>query len=131
MTPRVARLKERLRVDRYPICTEKARLIVDSYRQTEGEPQIVRRAKATAHYLDRKTISIEDDELIVGNVACRPMGLEAGSMGPAWPGMSACQRPTSSGCSICAAVGQAGRAGFEGFTAQALIKQALAAIKNI
>ncbi len=85
MTPRVARLKERLRVDRYEVCTEKARLIVDSYRQTEGEPQIVRRAKATAHYLDRKTIYIEDDELIVGNVACRPMGLEAGSMGPTWP----------------------------------------------
>ena len=85
MNSRVTRLKERLKVGQYPICTEKAQLIVDSYRQTEGEPQIVRRAKATAHYLDHKTISIEDDELIVGNVACRPMGLEAGSMGPAWP----------------------------------------------
>ena len=53
--------------------------------RTEGEPQIVRRAKATAHYLDNRTIFIEDDELIVGNVASRPMGMEAGSMGPAWP----------------------------------------------
>jgi formate C-acetyltransferase len=48
-------------------------------------PQIVRRAKATAHYLDHKTIFIQDDELIVGNVASKPMGLEAGSLGPTWP----------------------------------------------
>jgi formate C-acetyltransferase len=58
---------------------------MESYRQTEGLPQIVRRAKATAHYLDHKTIFIENDELIVGNVASKPMGLEAGSLGPTWP----------------------------------------------
>jgi pyruvate formate-lyase/glycerol dehydratase family glycyl radical enzyme len=85
MNPRVQRLKDRLKVKQYLICTEKAQLIVESLRKTEGEPQIVRRAKATAHYLDNKTIFIEDDELIVGNVASRPMGMEAGSMGPAWP----------------------------------------------
>jgi len=85
MRERVRRLKDRLHLDRYPICTEKARLIVESYRQTEGEPEILRRAKATAHYLDNKTIFIEDDELIVGNVASKPMGLEAGSLGPTWP----------------------------------------------
>jgi len=72
-------------VNRYQICAEKARLIVESLQRTEGEPQIVRRAKATAYYLDNRTIFIEDDELIVGNVASRPMGMEAGSMGPAWP----------------------------------------------
>jgi pyruvate formate-lyase/glycerol dehydratase family glycyl radical enzyme len=85
MNPRVEKLKGRLDVREYPICIEKARLIVESYERTEGEPQIVRRAKATAHYLDHKTIFIEDDELIVGNVACKPMGMEAGSMGPTWP----------------------------------------------
>ncbi len=85
MNPRVQRLRNRLSVDKYPICTEKARLIVESYERTEGEPQIVRRAKATAHYLDRKTIFIEEDERIVGNVASLPMGLEAGSSGPSWP----------------------------------------------
>ncbi len=64
---------------------EKSLRIMESYRQTEGEPQILRRAKATAHYLDKKTIFIEEDELIVGNVASKPMGLEAGSLGPTWP----------------------------------------------
>ena len=74
-----------LRVEKYPLCVEKARLIMESYRQTQGLPQIVRRAIATAHYRDNKTIFIEDDELIVGNIASKPMGLEAGSLGPTWP----------------------------------------------
>jgi pyruvate formate-lyase/glycerol dehydratase family glycyl radical enzyme len=85
MNQRIQRLKERLKVEKYPICVEKSLLVIESYRQTEGEPQVVRRAKATAHYLDCKTIFIDDDELIVGNVASKPMGLEAGSMGPTWP----------------------------------------------
>ena len=85
MNTRVQRLKDRLMLSRYQICAEKARLIVKSLQGTEGEPQIVSRAKATAYYLDNRTIFIEDDELIVGNVASRPMGMEAGSMGPAWP----------------------------------------------
>ncbi|MBN1255500.1 MAG: formate C-acetyltransferase [Deltaproteobacteria bacterium] len=85
MNARVERLKERLKMEEYPICVEKPRLIIEAYRQAEGEPAIVRRAKATAHYLDNKTIFIEDDELIVGNVASKPMGLEAGSLGPTWP----------------------------------------------
>lgn len=85
MNQRIQKLKKRLEVDELPICVEKARLVMESYRKTEGEPQIVRRAKATAHYLDNKTIFIEEDELIVGNIASQPMGLEAGSLGPTWP----------------------------------------------
>ncbi|HUV73779.1 MAG TPA: pyruvate formate lyase family protein [Anaerolineae bacterium] len=85
MNERVQRLRERLRTQSYPICVEKARLIMESYEQTQGLPQILRRAKATAHYLDHKTIFVEDDELIVGNFASKPMGLEAGSLGPTWP----------------------------------------------
>src|SRR5512136_3451553 len=85
MNQRIQRLKERLKVEKYPICVEKSLLVIESYRQTEGEPQVVRRAKATAYYLDNKTLFIEDDELIVGNIASKPMGLEAGSLGPTWP----------------------------------------------
>lgn len=85
MNQRVQKLRDRLNVGKFPICAEKARLVVESLESTEGEPQIVRRAKATAHYLDHKTIFIEEDERIVGNVASLPMGLEAGSAGPSWP----------------------------------------------
>ena len=76
MNQRVKKLKEGLRVDRYPISCEKARLITESFKQTEGEPQIIRRAKALADVLDRMTIFIEDGELIVGNASSKPMGVE-------------------------------------------------------
>jgi pyruvate formate-lyase/glycerol dehydratase family glycyl radical enzyme len=85
MNERVQKLKNRLQVNTYPICVEKPRLVVESYRQTEGEPMVVRNAKAFANYLDHRTIFIEDDELIVGNVASKPMGLEGGTRGPTWP----------------------------------------------
>lgn len=84
MNERVRRLKQRLNTETYPICVEKARLVMEAYQQSEGDPAILRRAKATAHYLDNKTIFIEDGELIVGNFACKPLGLEAGSLGPTW-----------------------------------------------
>jgi pyruvate-formate lyase len=74
MNRRIQRLKQRLDTDEYPICVEKARLIMEAYRQAEGDPAILRRAQATAYYLDHKTIFIEDDELIVGNFACKPLG---------------------------------------------------------
>lgn len=73
---RIQRLRERLHVDAYPVCIEKIRLLTESYRQTEGEPQIMRRAKALANVLDKITIFIEDDELIVGNGASKPMAVE-------------------------------------------------------
>ena len=73
---RIEKLKESIHVEKYPMCVEKGRLITESYRQTEGEPEIVRRAKALAHVLDNITIFIEDGQLIVGNGASKPMGVE-------------------------------------------------------
>lgn len=84
MNERIKKLKERLKVEKFPICVEKASLILEAYKKNEGLPAVLRRAIATAHYLDHKTIFIEDEELIVGNVASRPMGMEAGSLGPTW-----------------------------------------------
>lgn len=85
MNERIQRLISKLDVTEFPICVEKARLVTESLRSTEGEPMILRRAKATAHFLDHRTIFIEEDELIVGNIASQPMGMEAGTMGPGWP----------------------------------------------
>lgn len=76
MNQRIAKLREGLHVDKYSISSEKARLFTESFKQTEGEPQIIRRAKALANILDKITIFIEDGELIVGNAASKPMGLE-------------------------------------------------------
>lgn len=76
MNTRIQSLRKSLEVERYPLCIEKSRLLTESFRRTEGEPMILRRAKALAHMLDNITIFIEDDELIVGNAASKPMGLE-------------------------------------------------------
>jgi len=84
MNSRIKKLRQSLDMESYPICVEKARLVMESYKKTEGYPAIVRRAIATAYYLDNKTIFIEESELIVGNFACKPMALEAGSLGPTW-----------------------------------------------
>ena len=84
VTDRITRMKKRLEVDKYPICAEKARYVIESWRQHEGLPSVLQRAYATANYLDKRTIYIDDDELICGNVACKPMGMEASVWGPLW-----------------------------------------------
>jgi len=48
---------------------ERAKLVTQSYKQTEGQPIALRRAKALAHILDNMTVYIRPDELIVGNYA--------------------------------------------------------------
>ena len=54
------------------ICVERPRLLTQSYRMTEGDPMVIRRAKAIAHILDNMTIFIQPWERIVGNFASDP-----------------------------------------------------------
>ncbi|MDO8670621.1 MAG: pyruvate formate lyase family protein, partial [Dehalococcoidia bacterium] len=54
---------------------DRARLITESYKQTEGEPIVTRRAKAMAYLMDNMKIFIQPHELIVGNIASRPSSL--------------------------------------------------------
>ena len=54
------------------ICVERARLVTESYQATEGEPYILRRAKALRHLLEHMTIFIDEEELIAGNHAAKP-----------------------------------------------------------
>ncbi|NLC15748.1 MAG: glycyl radical protein [Firmicutes bacterium] len=69
---RIERLKTRLLQHKPSICVERAILITESYQGTEGEPECVRRAKALRRVLNRMSISINPDELIVGNQASQP-----------------------------------------------------------
>ena len=84
MTQRIQTLKAALYPERYPICTEKSRLITESYKETTGEPIMMRQAKAFAHCLNNITIFIQDRELIVGNTASKPMGIEIAHEGSQW-----------------------------------------------
>ena len=57
------------------ICLERARLVTQVYKETEGEPMVLRRAKALASILENMTIYIGDEERIVGNFASTPDSL--------------------------------------------------------
>ena len=54
------------------ICLDRARLLTESYSRTDGEPDVVRRAKALEHILDNMTIYIAPGEKIAGNFARSP-----------------------------------------------------------
>ena len=60
----------------FPLCFEKARLITESHKQTEGEPAIIRYAKAHANVLENIPVIIDKDELFVGEGASKPWGAE-------------------------------------------------------
>ncbi|MCC7461234.1 MAG: formate C-acetyltransferase [Gammaproteobacteria bacterium] len=73
---RIQQLRAGTVVDSYPLCIEKVCLVTESFQRTCGEPQILRRARALANVLARISIFIDDGELIVGNAASKPMGVE-------------------------------------------------------
>ena len=67
-TDRVERLRSMI-VDAVPcIEAERAVLITESYQATEGLPMIMRRAKAIENILNNLTVTIRDDELVVGTL---------------------------------------------------------------
>lgn len=71
LTPRVQRLKQEFQNEPKSICAERAKLITQSYRETEGEHPYIRRAKALQQILCNITIFIRDGELLVGNQSSR------------------------------------------------------------
>ncbi|MFC1533297.1 glycyl radical protein [Thermodesulfobacteriota bacterium] len=85
MSQRIAKLKENLHTEKPSLSIEKSRLWTESFKKTEGEPQIVRRAMALANILENITIFIEDGELIVGNTASKPNGFEISFWAGTWP----------------------------------------------
>lgn len=72
--PRIERL-----LDEYWKCVpevdiERAQIYTDSYRETEGEDVLMRRAKAFYAYCAKREIRIPEDQLIVGDTARKPRG---------------------------------------------------------
>lgn len=55
------------------ICIDRAKLITESYKETENLPQIIRVAKAFEKVLKEMKIYIQPEELLVGNLASKPM----------------------------------------------------------
>lgn len=77
--PRVEALRLRLLDAPHEICIERARLLTQSYRETEGQTQPIRFAQAMSHVLRNMSVIIRDGELVVG---CRTAKLKAAPLYP-------------------------------------------------
>ena len=73
---RITRLVEHLFAKMPEIESARAVLLTESYRQTENEPEVMRKAKAFAHILDNIPIIIRPEELIVGSSTIAPRGCQ-------------------------------------------------------
>ena len=75
-TDRISKLVDHLYEKLPEIESARAMLITESYKQTESEPMIIRRAKAFQHILENIPIIIRDLELIVGSSTIAPRGCQ-------------------------------------------------------
>jgi formate C-acetyltransferase len=70
-TDRIRKLSVRSRSTPQTICLHRARAYTEVFDETEGEPLMLRRAKALARTLETLPVVIEEEELIAGRRACR------------------------------------------------------------
>jgi len=73
ISERVSRLREKILAPP-EICIERGLLMTESYKETEGQPAVTRKAKGLAKVLQGMTIHIDDDELIVGTATSKSRG---------------------------------------------------------
>jgi formate C-acetyltransferase len=74
MTPRTRFLKELLLKKKPMICVERAKYWTEAMKETEGEPMIIRNAKALERVLMNISVNIYPGELIVGTMVSDPPG---------------------------------------------------------
>jgi len=72
MNERIKKLRKRLFEVEPRICSERCNIFTASMKESEGMPIALRRANAFYNVLDKMTIVVNDDELIVGNQAKWP-----------------------------------------------------------
>jgi formate C-acetyltransferase len=74
MTSRVKNLREKV-INAVPeVCLERALLMTESYKETEGQPEVIRRAKVLHKILSEMTIDIDEGALIVGKATSKVRG---------------------------------------------------------
>ncbi len=85
LTPRTQAIKDSLFAKSRVIDLERALLYQESYEQTQGEPAILRRAKALVHLLENHEIVIDEHDLFAGNRTREPRaGVLSPEMSPYW-----------------------------------------------
>ncbi len=76
VSPRIERLRDALFAKMPEIEADRAVLVTESYKETEGLPIHTRRAKAFKKILENIPITIREDELIVGSATKAPRGCQ-------------------------------------------------------
>ena len=85
LAPRTRTIKDGLFASPRQVTLERALLYTESWRTTEGEPVIVRRAKALRHILENHELVLDDHDLLVGNRSTTPRaGVLSPEMSPYW-----------------------------------------------
>lgn len=79
LTDRVKKRREDYQAAKMHVCSERIRLVTESWKETDGQPTIIRWAKAFQRVMEEHPIVIWDSELIVGSAtkyvrgACPPL----------------------------------------------------------
>lgn len=73
---RITRMVEYLYSKMPEIEADRAILVTESYRGTEGLPMVTRRAKAFEHIMDNLPITLRPEELIAGSATINPRGCQ-------------------------------------------------------
>ncbi len=68
---RLARFQHYMEQRKASICSQRALLYTESFKTTENEPYIIRKAKAFAYTLENMYLYVDEDSLIFGNQASR------------------------------------------------------------
>lgn len=68
---RIDTIRQRLTKRQASLCSQRAVFYTQSFQESEGEPYIVRKAKAFAYTLEHMDLYIEPDSLFFGNQASK------------------------------------------------------------
>ncbi|MDF7776444.1 pyruvate formate lyase family protein [Sphingomonas sp. AOB5] len=87
LTPRIQAMLDAFRTnsDPIPVGIAKALITTEAFRETEGRPQVIRCAHAFARVLDEVPIFIAPDDMLAGNLASKPGGVELSCFWATWP----------------------------------------------
>lgn len=85
LTTRTQHIRDSLFAQPRQISMDRATLYMESYKETEGEPPVIRRAKAFRHVLENHQIVVDEWDLLVGNRSATPRaGVVSPEMSPYW-----------------------------------------------
>lgn len=69
LTPRMEKFREELLAKKPYICAERAMLVTETYKKHKDQPAVMKRALMLKNILEKMSIYIEDETLLVGNQA--------------------------------------------------------------